>query len=244
MKQALRVYRFINIMSLDVALGAVTGAAFFASIFHTSLLPQGLAALGISVWIIYSVDHLLDAYRLKNTASSERHQFHQKHQKGILVAVIFFTIVDGAMIFYVRPSVFNAGVLLAGVVVFYLLFHRWMYPLKEIAGAVLYSGGVLLPVLSLHRWPVEHPAVYLMIPFFITALINLIAFSWFGLEQDMHDGQLSLVTFIGKRAASFVLAALFAIQFAVLVLLMITTNYFVEALVIAVMNIVTGLREM
>src|SRR4051812_41244064 len=142
MKHALRLYRFINIISLDVALGAVTGSAFFATVFHTSLLPQGLAALGISVWIIYSVDHLLDAYKLKNTASSERHQFHQKYLTQITVAVIFLVLVDIVLIFYVRPSVFNAGLLLAGVVIFYLLFHRWMYPLKEIAGAVLYSGGV------------------------------------------------------------------------------------------------------
>ncbi len=238
MKQALRIYRFINIISLDVALGAVTGAAFFATVFRTSLLPQGLAALGISVWIIYSVDHLLDAYRLKNIASSERHQFHQKHLKQIATAVILFSLVDAVLIFYVRPSVLNSGLLLAGVVIFYLLFHRWMYPLKEIAGAVLYSGGVFLPAVSLHSWPVEHPGVYLMVPFFLTALINLIVFSWFGLEQDLRDGQLSLVTFIGKRASSVVLTVLFTIQFAILGFLMITTVYIIESAVILAMNVV------
>ncbi len=241
MKRALRIYRFVNIISLDVALGAVTGAAFFAVVFRTSLLPQGLAALGITVWIIYSVDHLLDAYKLKGIASSERHKFHQKYFKQIGVAVAILSFVDIALIFYVRPSVFNAGVLLAGVVIFYLLFHRWMFPLKEIAGAVLYFGGVLLPVLSLHTWPLSHPAVYLMIPFFITALINLIIFSWFGFDQDVRDGQLSLVTFIGKPASRMVLVVLLVIQFLLLGLLIVITNYVVESSVMLAMNVVLAL---
>jgi 1,4-dihydroxy-2-naphthoate octaprenyltransferase len=238
MKQLLQLYRFLNIISLDVALGAVTGAAFFASVFQAPLLPQGMAALGISVWIIYSVDHLMDVYKLRAAASSERHQFHQKHFRTIAAAVVVLTLLDGILIFYVRPDIFNAGMLLAGVVIFYLLFHRWMYPLKEIAGAVLYSGGVLLPALSLHEGPIGGTAVYLMIPFFITALINLILFSLFGLEQDIRDGHLSLVTFIGKRSAQRVLSTLFLIQFAILALLMVCTGYQTESLVIMLMNIV------
>jgi hypothetical protein len=238
MKLLLRIYRFFNIISLDVAFGAVTGAAFFATVFGTTLLPQGLAALGISVWIIYAVDHLLDVYRLRKVASSDRHQFHQKHFLTIVVAVALLSIVDAILIFYVRRSVLGAGVLLSGIVVFYLLFHRWMYPLKEIAGAVLYSGGVLLPVLSLHQGPVPAPGVYLMIPFFITALINLVLFSWFGLDQDLRDGQLSLVTLIGKNAAKNVLIVLFIVQFAILTALIVLTDYQVEVTVIMVMNAV------
>ena len=238
MKRVLQLYRFVNIMSLDVALGAMTGAAFFGSIFKTTLLPQGLVALGLTVWIIYSVDHLLDAYKLKILAAAERHQFHQKHFRLIAILVVLATLTDITLILYVRPNVLNAGLLLAGVVVFYLLFHRWMYPLKEIAGAILYSGGVWLPVLALHQGPVEDPEAYLMIPFFITALINLILFSWFGYAQDLRDGHLSLVIFIGKPTSRGVLIFLFVTQFIALISLMMFTTYRVETGVILAMNVV------
>ena len=238
MKRVLQLYRFVNIMSLDVALGAMTGAAFFGSIFKTTLLPQGLVALGLTVWIIYSVDHLLDAYKLKILAAAERHQFHQKHFRLIAILVVLATLTDITLILYVRPNVLNAGLLLAGVVVFYLLFHRWMYPLKEIAGAILYSGGVWLPVLALHQGPVEDPEAYLMIPFFITALINLILFSWFGYAQDLRDGHLSLVIFIGKPTSRVVLIFLFVTQFIALISLMMFTTYRVETGVILAMNVV------
>lgn len=238
MKRAFQLYRFINIISLDVAMGAVTGAAFFGSIFKTTLLPQGLAALGLTVWIIYSVDHLLDAYKLKSVAASERHQFHQRHFRLIAFIVVLAALTDITLILYVRPSVLNAGFLLAGVVAFYLLFHRWMYPLKEIAGAILYSGGVWLPVLALHQEPVEDPAAYLMLPFFTTALINLILFSWFGYAQDVRDGHLSLVVFIGKATARWVLIGLFVMQFISLISLMVFTTYRIETGVILTMNIV------
>lgn len=238
MKRTFLLYRFVNIMSLDVALGAMTGAAFFGSIFKTTLFPQGLLALGLTVWIIYSVDHLLDAYKLKNLAASERHQFHQRHFRLIVILVVLATLTDITLIFYVRPNVLNAGLLLAGVVVFYLLFHRWMYPLKEIAGAILYSGGVWLPVLVLHQGPVEDPGAYLMIPFFITALINLILFSWFGYAQDVRDGHLSLVIFIGKPTSRVVLIILFVTQFFALISLMMFTTYRVETGVMLAMNVV------
>ena len=238
MKRVLQLYRFVNIMSLDVALGAMTGAAFFGSIFKTTLLPLGLVALGRTVWIICSVDHLLDAYKLKILAAAERHQFHQKHFRLIAILVVLATLTDITLILYVRPNVLNAGLLLAGVVVFYLLFHRWMYPLKEIAGAILYSGGVWLPVLALHQGPVEDPEAYLMIPFFITALINLILFSWFGYAQDLRDGHLSLVIFIGKPTSRVVLIFLFVTQFIALISLMMFTTYRVETGVILAMNVV------
>ena len=55
-----RFYRFINILSIDVAIGAVVNARFFAHLFGVPILHQGLISLGLAIWIIYTTDHLLD----------------------------------------------------------------------------------------------------------------------------------------------------------------------------------------
>ena len=66
----MRFYRFLNLISMDVAAGAMVCAAFFAPIFKMELRTDTLVSLGISVWIIYSADHLLDAYKLMKVLDS------------------------------------------------------------------------------------------------------------------------------------------------------------------------------
>src|SRR6187431_1308602 len=105
MHKLLIPYRFINLLSIDVALGAVCSALFFARLLSVRILPFGLITLGLSVWIIYSVDHLLDARKLKSKASTMRHRFHQEHSRSITIMVLIATIVNAVLIFFIRKPV-------------------------------------------------------------------------------------------------------------------------------------------
>jgi len=66
-----RIYQFINVLSLDVVAGAMVSALFFARIFKVQILPWGVLALGLTVWTIYTTDHLVDAKRVNIPLSSE-----------------------------------------------------------------------------------------------------------------------------------------------------------------------------
>ena len=65
MSKILRLCQTLNILSIDIAAGAVICCAFFADILGVSVLPYGFITLGLTVWIIYTVDHLLDVWREK-----------------------------------------------------------------------------------------------------------------------------------------------------------------------------------
>jgi len=63
-------------------------ASFFARLLDVAILPQGLISLGLTVWIIYTADHLLDAKKFKNKMRlTERHRFHQRHFKVITASI-------------------------------------------------------------------------------------------------------------------------------------------------------------
>src|SRR6478736_436347 len=94
MKSVVAFYRVINALSLDVAGGAVICALFFAQLLKVNLFPQGLAALGLAVWIVYTGDHLLDAKRLREQASTFRHGFHQQHFKLLAVLLAIACILE------------------------------------------------------------------------------------------------------------------------------------------------------
>jgi hypothetical protein len=137
MQQLMRLYRLVNLLSIDVAGGAVCSALFFAYLLNVRILPYGVIALGLSVWIIYTVDHLLDAKKIKAPAATARHRFHQDNFKVLCAAVLLATILNGIIILFIRHQVFVAGLFVALTVGIY--FDQ---PLSEIYEGVFYSDSI------------------------------------------------------------------------------------------------------
>jgi hypothetical protein len=199
MANAIQLYRLINHLSLDVVAGAMVGALFFARIFSVGLTPYGLIALGLTVWIIYTTDHLRDAKGMDQQASTERHRFHQQHFTTLLSVVGVAMILDAIILFFIRRQVLESGVLLGLAVAVYLITQRSLKFLKEIFIAILYTCGVLLPSVSVTKVGLTATHYILIFQFAILALINLFMFSWFDREVDQQDKQYSFVTIVGER---------------------------------------------
>ena len=180
MRAALRFYQYVNILSLDIAAGAVISARFFAKIFDVQIKPYGLVALGLTVWIIYTVDHLRDAKNIKHNASTQRHRFHQKYfHPLIIVFVASPSALDTFTIFFIRRQVFEWGLILFVMVMLYLIVQQYLRFLKEFFIASLYTCGVLLISITITTIDVNTMHVLLIIQFGLIAWTNLVLFSWF-----------------------------------------------------------------
>lgn len=213
MHSIIRFYHLLNTLSLDIVSGAVISALFFAKIFQVSIRPYGLISLGLTVWIIYTIDHLRDAKNISHQASSERHQFHQRNFRILTIGVGLALLLDVLTIFFIRKQILEWGLILFGVVVLYLIGQRSLRFAKEAFIACLYSCGVLLPSLALTEIHLD-PSHYLLITQFgIIAWINLLMFSWFDHASDQQDNQNSFVTIFGKSATQISLIALVVLNF-------------------------------
>jgi len=199
MRRAIQVYRLFNLLSLDVVAGAIVCALFFGRIFSGSVTPYGWIGLGLTVWIIYTTDHLRDANRIDQEASTGRHRFHQLHFATLLSVVGVAIILDAVSLFFIRKQVLESGVILALAVAVYLITQRSLKFLKEIFIAILYTCGVLLPSVSVTKVVLSPTHYILIFQFAILALINLFIFSWFDREVDKQDNQYSFVTIVGER---------------------------------------------
>lgn len=219
MNQLFKFYRLLNILSIDVALGAVCCAAWFAKVFEVHLRPYALLSLGFTVWIIYTTDHLLDALKIKHQASTERHRFHQRNFKILTICVVIAVIINLTFIFFIRTKILYAGVVLAAIVILYLLINRWLGFVKEFVIALVYCGGVLLPALSLKGYPLTVIETLLIISFLLTALINLIIFSRYDVQADKLDGYNSFALKFGDSITQNVLSLFFVIQAMIIILL-------------------------
>jgi hypothetical protein len=207
-----RIYRVFNLLSLDIAAGAICSACYFALIFDVVIRPHALASLGLTVWIIYTADHLLDARRIKGNASTERHRFHQKHFRSLLVCLILAAAIDFILIFFIKTAVVYGGFLMSTLVVLYLLLHRALTFLKEFFVATLYCCGILLPSITVTPIPLSWIHFTLITLFYSTALINLLMFSFFDVESDFADKHRSFVTSFGNQRTLQMIYLLFVIN--------------------------------
>ncbi len=237
MKSISLLYRYCNYLSLDVVFGAVVCGAFFARILKVQLLPYGLASLGLTVWIIYTADHLLDAKKLKRVASSQRHRFHQRNFQGLMRVFVIAVLIDILLVLFVRKPILNLGMGLSVIVFLYLLLQRKLLVFKELAVALLYSAGILLPAMSLTMISLSSSIIILILIFAQTAFINLVLFSWYDWKQDIKDNHFSLATNLGKSRVKNILIVLFLVQAALFVVLLLMTSYHSEAFILIGMNL-------
>ena len=226
------MYRLINILSIDVALGAVCCALWFAKLFEVSLRPQALLVLALTVWIIYTADHLLDAKRTEGVASTERHRFHQQHFAFLLIALGLVVSLDLILVFFIRPAVFQWGLVLSGVMVVYFIVQRFLKYLKEVTVAVVFSCGVLLPSVAITQKPIDISLALIVSEFMLTALLNLLLFSWFDRYSDNQDRRESFVTLAGERGSKKFLEAVFLLNIALLAGSVFYLPYMIEKVVI------------
>jgi hypothetical protein len=197
MPESFNGYRLVNILSLDVVAGSMVSAAFFSKVFAVRLHVLALLALGLTVWIIYTIDHLRDAYSITHPASTERHRFHQIHHQGIRIALITVGLLNGALILQLPRQILLYGVVLGLPTMLLLVLQRFLPWIKELLISVFYTCGVLLPSLPFVPDRLGMPDYMIAFQFSITALMNLLVFSWYDRNNDRKDNLPSLVTVSG-----------------------------------------------
>jgi hypothetical protein len=200
MRKLIKAYEYLNVLSIDVSAGAVVCAFFFVRVMQLDVRTVAFIALGLTVWIIYTTDHLSDARKLTSTASTMRHQFHQHYFRRIRLLLVVALLADLVFVMMIREPLFLAGLILGMFILLYLLTQRFLKVFKEFWGGILYTTGVTLPMLTFGYQQLSIPVILLIIQFLVTTWINLLLFSLFDKEKDEQDGRVSFATTMGPTA--------------------------------------------
>ncbi len=143
-----------NLLSLDAPLVAIAWQWLFAVSMKVKLPTGVYLVLGLTVWIIYTVDRLFDAERLVDVGkSTARHRFHRAFHKPLLALVLAAVLLDAWLIYtqiaraLLVPGLF-AGALVA--VYFLVRFARkpgeGAPPPREILCGFAFAGGTVVSV--------------------------------------------------------------------------------------------------
>lgn len=199
-------YGYIQHMSIDVVLGALSTGLMAASLLQVSLPVAWWIAFPLSVWVFYTGDHLIDAYRLGQQAHTVRHQFHVQYfmPLSLLVGISCLLIVYAILI--APTSLIYLGLIIGGMGVIHLVLSfllrnivsRWVQ--KELGVALIYTLGVWGGPVALTDGQIPLSYWGICFQFFLLAMVNLLIFSYQDLESDILDGHTSMVRAFGNTA--------------------------------------------
>jgi len=246
MPKLLRLKLLFSWLSLDVVFGALASMYFFQELVHVQLEWPIFVLLGLAVWTIYSLDHLLDARQSKGSNSPRRVFYRQN--KLVLSLGILVTVVAGLTgAFYWLG--WNTELQLTLVLVLAMGGCRWVIQklgpvvLKEVSIALFYVVGSLwLPMLRSEAQDLSWQALAFATVFFGLALLNLWMLSFLDQEEDRQDGFVTIamllppfqmIQWIRKLAflgifgtmAAFILLPSFYRPFSCVLLLMLLVHY-------------------
>lgn len=241
-----RFYHIINALSLDIALGAGILSLVLGRYLGLQIPVFVLLTLVISVWIIYTIDHLMDAKAIPHQASSFRHHFHQHFRKEILIALILSLIGLFFILFQLPPITIFYGIpVVLGVSIYFILnkFFGLTFQ-KEILIAALYVIGVYIGPYSLSNGEIPKEMSVFLLQLGLMAWANLLIFGIYEQSEDLQDGLKSTVTSWGVQKSGRLVKILLAITFVLAIFGLLTfidaINYFKLQIVFIFMNGVLG----
>ncbi len=241
-------------LSLDVALGAVISSSMVCKLLGAVPLPiPALTILGVTVWIIYTLDHVWDVQSSGGLPLSARRLFHWKYRKELnLVAGVLICLMGIGVWMYLPLGIVFFGLGLGALVAMYLwmvnklgvtggrrIFH------KEPIVALLYTAGLWgVALLTSSQVALQPVLICLCLLFTLLALQNLCLFSLYEHAEDIGQAQRSLAQTYGVRRVKIFIISLFILFALVAMYTGYISRTFIEQkvlLTLVVMALVLGL---
>ncbi len=143
-----------HLLSLDAPTVAVLWAWTLAHAVGAEIAPGTLAVLAIGTWLIYVADRLLDGRTgAPRIDLRERHHFHARHRRLLLIAAIIGLVPLAWLIIGRLPAAIrreDAWVFAAAMIYFaivHLPFIRFRFP-RELVVATVFACACAVPAWS------------------------------------------------------------------------------------------------
>jgi len=216
-----RLYHYIRLFSLDIIAGALASLVFSSSVMSIELPCSYYTILALTVWLIYTADHLMDGAKTRGKSDSESHNFFYKYKIPVILIFLIVLVFTFRLIVYrLDEKIIEFGISPGLAVVVYLIMNRYygnalkwffikelwiafIYTLAIWGGPVIYAGDVISPAQALQ-----------ILSFGLIILGNVLIYSIYERDSDIKDDNKSFVRDFGLKAA--VNTAVFSLVFSIL----------------------------
>jgi len=242
----MKIYRYLHYLSIDIVLGALASSCFAARLFVTDPGWVWWLTLALTVWLLYTGDHLLDAWKHRKKIERDLHYFIMKNRKTLLWSMILVSTADILLIFNLLDQEYmKYALVLAGLVLlFYAMRHIFrknrilMIP-GEFFLLLFYMAGTWLGPLVSAQMPMESGHALIALIFAGMLFMNLGVISLYDMKLDHRMGIASMANLLGvKRTKHLLLGTAVAIYLVSLMQFLVfeMDRYFQFALILTGMS--------
>lgn len=188
---------------------------FLSEVARVDIPWQIYLIIGLSVWSIYTIDHLLDAKKLSDQSAPSRYSSHQKNIKPIIILVALAIITCLIFAFTTLPKdLLYYGIILSGFTLLYFLLRLFLKilfsGLKELMAAIIYTAGVVIPsYFFMEDFNFYYSLVALQL--FCLVFANLLICAVWDENWDRANAYDSMAVLFGRKFINRLLFSLIAI---------------------------------
>lgn len=236
-----------HILSFDVVLGTLAIGYMATRLLDIKPNPYWWLILPLTVWVVYSLDHIIDSYKNKSNAVIIRHKFHYIYRKPIIIFIALTSAISITLsLLFLDHKIIYFGLLLSLFIVIYLIViiilkkKKSILLQKELIIAFVYTSGIFLAPLVWYEGKLPYPILLVIFNIFILAWLEGIMISWFEYDDDIKDGHTSFTIIVGKkntRRFIIVIQVLLAIVMKISMLTVDTNIEFAALIITMLMNI-------
>lgn len=241
-------WQIFNILSIDVVIGAVAGGEMAVKLLRVEPGFAWRIVLPLSVWIVYTLDHLIDGIRLKESSHTVRHFFHYYYSKRIITAIIILSVVNIILIlFYLERPIVIFGIYTGIATMVYLLIvfvsgkKRSFLLQKELFVSLIYTAGIWGGPSALRHFELTIPEIVLMLDFFLIVWIAILILSVYEVDKDRFDKHNTVTVNFGIRKTNFLIYLLTSVVFVTAIIEIIKTDDLLFAMAFKILLIMVML---
>jgi hypothetical protein len=98
------VWLWLHLLSPEAPLVAVVWAWALAHFHHLPIMPGVLLGLGLSVWIVYVLDRLMDGLRHRHEGLDVKHAFHRRWRWLLMLLVVGASVWTAWLALWIVPK--------------------------------------------------------------------------------------------------------------------------------------------
>lgn len=200
-------YRRFHYLSFDIVAGALASSCFAAGLFGAAPDWPWWISLGLTVWILYTGDHLLDAWKSRKKPQRDMHRFIFANRRNLLWFLGVATVSDLLVVLNLLDQKYlKYALVLAGLVLLYYsmrhLFrkNRVFFVPGEYFVLLLYMAGTWLGPFVDRSFPLQPADALIALMFAGVLFMNLGVISLYDMHIDSRLGMASLARSLGQKA--------------------------------------------
>lgn len=210
----------LSILSIDVVIGSLFCGAFVVKMLDVQPGFAWWIILPLSVWIVYSLDHLIDGVMYKSSSQSIRHYFYYHYRKEVFILVFILTVINTILVVvFLENQIILFGLILGLFTGIYLLFvyffgkKKKLLLQKELFVAIIYTTGIWGGPVSLLDYHLTLDQLIIMLSFFLLVFADILILNLYEKESDRIDNFHSFVLCFGEKVSVYLIRILIFLVF-------------------------------